>query len=152
MLIVLLAIIIGAFAVAVGWGGELAVEQVDHAPVDLGPVAPTDVALLRPPTTLWGYNMQVTDEALDQIARALRDRDIEIGYLRRQLADLGYGDYDRPRDFVPRHERPAIEPAGYIAIEPPSAGPPGPAPASGATPAPGSFPGDDDSSAEELAW
>lgn len=121
MLIALLAILVGTFAVAIGRGGELAVEQVDHAPVDLGHVSPTDVALLRPPTTLWGYNMQVTDVALDQIARALRDRDIEIAYLQRQLADRGYGDYDRPRDFVPKHGRPAIPPPEPAAIEAPAA-------------------------------
>jgi hypothetical protein len=67
--------------------------------------------MLRPPTTLWGYNMQVTDEAMDRIARALRDRDIEIAYLQRQLADLGHTDYQAARAFVPKHERPpASEP------------------------------------------
>jgi hypothetical protein len=85
----IIAILVGVFAVATGRGGELAYEHADHAPLDLGPVTATDVALLRPPTALWGYNMQVTDEALDRIARALRDRDIEIAYLQRQLADLG---------------------------------------------------------------
>jgi hypothetical protein len=85
----IIAILAGVFAVATGRGGELAYEHADHAPLDLGPVSATDVALLRPPTALWGYNMQVTDEALDRIARALRDRDIEIAYLQRQLGDLG---------------------------------------------------------------
>ncbi|HLJ99388.1 MAG TPA: hypothetical protein VKU39_05710 [Streptosporangiaceae bacterium] len=136
MLFALLAIIVGTFVVAIGRGGELAVEQVDHAPVDLGLISPTDVALLRPPTTLWGYNMQVTDTALDQIARALRDRDIEIAYLQRQLADLGYSDYDRPRDFVPKHERPAIAPPEPAAIEAPAETDEAPA----------------DPSAEEQAW
>jgi hypothetical protein len=89
LVLVFVAILGGVFYVAIGKGGELAYEQADHAPLDLGPVSATDVALLRPPTALWGYNMQVTDEALDAIARALRDRDIEIAYLQRQLADLG---------------------------------------------------------------
>jgi hypothetical protein len=88
--LVMIAILVGVFLVAIGMGGELAYEQADHAPLDLGPVSPTDVALLRPPTALWGYNMQVTDEALDAIARTLRDRDIQIAYLQRQLADLGH--------------------------------------------------------------
>ena len=99
MLLVVIAILVGVFYVAIGRGGELAYEQADHAPLDLGPVSATDVALLRPPTALWGYNMQVTDEALDAIARTLRDRDIEIAYLHRQLADLGHpltvGEADR---------------------------------------------------------
>ena len=90
LLLVVIAILVGVFYVAIGRGGELAYEQADHAPLDLGPVSATDVALLRPPTALWGYNMQVTDEALDAIARTLRDRDIEIAYLHRQLADLGH--------------------------------------------------------------
>ncbi len=141
MLIALLAILVGTSAVAIGRGGELAVEQVDHAPVELGRVSPTDVALLRPPTTLWGYNMQVTDVALDQIARALRDRDIEIAYLRRQLADLGYGDYDRPRDFVPKHGRPAIAPPEQDTIEAQSAEAGGPVQEVSVDPA-----------AEEQAW
>jgi hypothetical protein len=85
--------------------------------------------------------MQVTDEALDRIARALRDRDIEIAYLQRQLADLGHAQASRPgpdqdekaaspetaaeeaaeeaaqapRRFVPKHERPRAE-----AVTPPA--------------------------------
>ena len=47
-----------------------------------------DIALLRPPTALWGYNMQVTDEALDRIARAMRERDVTIAFLQEQLATL----------------------------------------------------------------
>lgn len=87
----IIVILVGVFYVAIGRGGELAYEQADHAPLDLGPVSATDVALLRPPTALWGYNMQVTDEALDHIARALRDRDILIASLQRQLNDTSRG-------------------------------------------------------------
>ncbi len=61
----------------------------DHAPLDLGPVSATDVALLRPPTALWGYNMQVTDEALEQIAQAVRDRDVTIAFLQQRLDRTG---------------------------------------------------------------
>jgi len=89
LVIGIVAILIGVFVVATGRGGELAYEHADHAPLDLGVISATDVALLRPPTALWGYNMQVTDEALDRIARSVRDRDIEIAFLRRKLADLG---------------------------------------------------------------
>lgn len=87
----IIVILVGVFYVAIGRGGELAYEQADHAPLDLGPVSATDVALLRPPTALWGYNMQVTDEALDRIARTLRDRDILIASLQRQLSDASRG-------------------------------------------------------------
>ena len=85
-LITIVAVLVGIFFVATGRGGELAYEHADHAPLDLGPLSATDVALLRPPTAMWGYNMQVTDEALGRIARAMRDRDVTIAYLQDQLA------------------------------------------------------------------
>jgi hypothetical protein len=88
MILVAVAILVGVFFVATGRGGELAYEHADHAPLDLGPVSATDVALLRPPTALWGYNMQVTDEALDRIAQAVRDRDVTIAFLQQRLVDL----------------------------------------------------------------
>jgi hypothetical protein len=87
-LIAVLAVLVGVFFAATGRGGELAIEHADHAPLDLGSVSAADVALLHPPTALWGYNMQVTDEALDHIARAMRDRDVTIARLRQQLANL----------------------------------------------------------------
>jgi hypothetical protein len=88
MIVVAVAILVGVFFVATGRGGELAYEHADHAPLDLGPVSPADVALLRPPTALWGYNMHVTDEALEQIAQAIRDRDMTIAFLQQRLAEL----------------------------------------------------------------
>jgi hypothetical protein len=88
MILVAVAILVGVFFVATGRGGELAYERADAAPLDLGPVSATDVALLRPPTALWGYNMQVTDEALEQIAQAVRDRDVTIAFLQQRLTDL----------------------------------------------------------------
>jgi hypothetical protein len=88
MIGVAVVILVGVFFVATGRGGELAYEQADHAPLDLGPVSATDVALLRPPTAMWGYNMQVTDEALERIAQAMRDRDVTIAFLQQRLADL----------------------------------------------------------------
>ena len=101
MILVAVVILVGVFFVATGRGGELAYEQADHAPLDLGPVSATDVALLRPPTALWGYNMQVTDEALEQIARAVRDRDVTIAFLQQRLADL------TTRPAEPGQDRPA---------------------------------------------
>ena len=96
-LITIAAVLVGIFFAATGRGGELAYEQADHAPLDLGPVSAADVALLRPPTALWGYNMQVTDEALDRIARAMRERDVTIAYLQEQLASLARdGSYAEP--------------------------------------------------------
>ena len=97
-LITIVAVLVGIFFVATGRGGELAYEHADHAPLDLGPVSAADIALLRPPTAMWGYNMQVTDEALDRIARAMRDRDVTIAFLQEQLAALTRnGSYAEPR-------------------------------------------------------
>lgn len=91
-------VLVGIFFAATGRGGELAYEHADHAPLDLGPVSAADIALLRPPTAMWGYNMQVTDAALDQIARAMRERDVTIAYLQDQLATHERnGSYSEPR-------------------------------------------------------
>ena len=116
MILVAVAILVGVFFVATGRGGELAYEQADHAPLDLGPVSATDVALLRPPTALWGYNMQVTDEALEKIAQAIRDRDVTIAFLQQRLAD------------VTTQTAPGRQPAEPSSGPPagPSSGPPGP--------------------------
>ena len=97
--------LVGIFFAATGRGGELAYEQTDHAPVDLGPVSAADIALLRPPTAMWGYNMQVTDEALDNIARAMRGRDVTIAFLQEQLAALTRnGSYAEPRGAYARQD------------------------------------------------
>jgi hypothetical protein len=88
LLIAAVVVVIAIVFVATGHGGEMSYEQVDHAPLEMGPVSATDIVLLRPPTALWGYNMQVTDEALDRIATAIRDRDVLIVSLEQQIADL----------------------------------------------------------------
>jgi hypothetical protein len=101
-------ILIGVYFAATGRGGELAYEHADHAPLNLGSVSAADVALLRPPTAMWGYNMQVTDAALDAIAQALRDREVTIAHLQQQLTDLTYQAYGATpapvgaQDFRPR--------------------------------------------------
>jgi hypothetical protein len=130
MILVAVAILVGVFFVATGRGGELAYEHADAAPLDLGPVAATDVALLRPPTALWGYNMQVTDEALEQIAQAIRDRDVTIAFLQQRLADLTTR---------------AVDPGGPAGPEPPAALP-GPDDHAGAEPGDGAL------AAEEQTW
>ena len=86
MVLAVLAVLVAIFFAATGRGGELSREHVDYAPLELGSVSAADVALMRPPTALWGYNVDVTDEALDRIARAVRDRDLTIAYLQQQLA------------------------------------------------------------------
>jgi hypothetical protein len=145
MIVVAVAILAGVFFAATGRGGELAYEQADHAPLDLGPVSATDVALLRPPTALWGYNMQVTDEALEQIAQAVRDRDVTIAFLQQRLADLaGQAAPGRLADLA-GHAAPGFQPAapgfqpaapGFQPAEPPRVhGAPHARPAESADPA-----------------
>jgi hypothetical protein len=112
-LIAIAVVLVGIFFAATGRGGELAYEQADHAPLDLGPVSAADVALLRPPTAMWGYNMQVTDEALERISEAIRDRDVTIAFLQQRLADLStpaapvLPPSDSPLARPPQHARPA---------------------------------------------
>jgi hypothetical protein len=96
MLVAVLAVLVVVFFVATGRGGELSRERPDHAPLGPGSVSAADVALLRPPTAIWGYNVDVTDEALDAIARALRDRDVTIAYLQQQLGERATGTVPDP--------------------------------------------------------
>jgi len=88
LLIAGLVIVIAVILVAAGRGGELPAERADYAPLDLGPVSATDVALLRPPANAWGYNMQATDEAMAHIAESIRERDIRIVALEQLVTDL----------------------------------------------------------------
>jgi hypothetical protein len=120
-LIAIAVVLVGIFFAATGRGGELAYEHADHAPLDLGPVSAADIALLRPPTSMWGYNMQVTDTALDQIARAMRERDVTIAYLQEQLAGYerngsypGYSEYAEPRGAHARQADEALDPPGIL--------------------------------------
>jgi hypothetical protein len=88
LLIVAVAILCGVVVVAMGRGGELARQAADVRPLDGEIITAADVALLRPPAALWGYDMRSTDEALNMVARTVTERDVEIAILRRQIADL----------------------------------------------------------------
>ena len=91
-------ILAGVVAVAMGHGGEMAEFPSDYVPPALGDLlTAADVAMLRPPAALWGYNTQVTDEALSRIAQIVTERDVEIAVLRQQLADFRSG----PRTAAP---------------------------------------------------
>ena len=81
-----LVILAGVVAVALGRGGEMAEFATDYLAPEIATAA--DVAMLRPPATLWGYNAQLTDEALNQIAQVISERDVEIAVLQQQLAEL----------------------------------------------------------------
>jgi hypothetical protein len=120
-------VVVAMVLVAMGRGGGLSVERNDYLTLDLGPVSATDVALLRPPTGLWGYNMQATDEAMDQIAESIRERDVRIVALEQLVTDLSRepaAPLSSPY-VTARHRRAALDPTG---TEPspaaPSANPP----------------------------
>jgi hypothetical protein len=82
-------ILVGVVAVAIGRGGEMAEFAGDYLPPTMDDViTAADVASVRPPSALWGYNVQVTDEAFNRIAQVVTERDVEIAVLRQQLADL----------------------------------------------------------------
>ena len=111
-IIVVLAVVV---YMARGGGGELSAERNDYVPLDLGPVSATDVALLRPPTGLWGYNMQATDEALERVAESIRERDVRIVALEQLVTDLSRDHAPMPLLSSPyvgaRHRRAPFDPA-----------------------------------------
>ncbi len=88
LLIAAVAIVVGVIVVALGRGGELAhfAADVPRWDAELGTAA--DVALLRPPSALFGYSTQATDDALGQIAQLVTQRDVEIASLRSRVAEL----------------------------------------------------------------
>jgi hypothetical protein len=95
-------ILAGVVAVAMGHGGEMAEFPSDYVPPTLGDLlTAADVAMLRPPSALWGYNTQVTDEALSRIAQIVTERDVEIAVLRQQLSDLRSGPASTPPTSTP---------------------------------------------------
>jgi hypothetical protein len=121
LLIAIVLIVAVAVFCAVGRGGQLSAERTDYAPIELGPVTATDVALLRPPTSLWGYDVQATDEAMDRIADSIRARDVRIVALEQLVTDLGRG---QAAPFgsspLPARRRPEVgEPAGEPSATPP---------------------------------
>ena len=75
----------GAVLAALGRAGDMAMFLPDAALSSAGEMTAPEVALLRPPLSLWGYNAAATDEALRVIARAMAARDVEIAALRRAL-------------------------------------------------------------------
>ncbi len=117
MLVAAVIILVGVVVVASGRGGEIAPEYPDYPPIDLGPVTAADVALLRPPSAAWGYNMRVTDEALETIARAVTERDIKIAELEQQLDDLRgeplQQQEPQQQERRPSGAWPAVADAGY---------------------------------------
>jgi hypothetical protein len=114
MWVIVVAVVAGAVLIARGRGGELSVERNDYLELELGPVSATDIALLRPPMALWGYNMQATDEALDRIAASIRERDVRIVALEQLVTDLSREPAAQPLSspyLSARHRRGPFDPA-----------------------------------------
>jgi hypothetical protein len=114
MWVIVVAVVAGAVLIARGRGGELSVERNDYLELELGPVSATDIALLRPPMGLWGYNMQATDEALDRIAASIRERDVRIVALEQLVTDLSREPAAQPLSspyLSARHRRGPFDPA-----------------------------------------
>jgi hypothetical protein len=129
LIVAAVAILGGVIVVAMGRGGELAPSSADVRPLDTDIVTAADVALLRPPAALWGYDMRATDEALNQVARTVTERDVEIADLRRQLADMQSAPDDAGQERNPRHAAAPTNTAGQeVPDQDPGEGAPDPGP------------------------
>jgi hypothetical protein len=118
-----IVVLVAVVFLSMGRGGELSAERNDYVPLDLGPVTATDVVLLRPPTGLWGYNMQATDEAMEQIAESIRERDVRIVALEQLVTDLNRDHAPMPLLASPyagaRHRRMQEDTVDAEAVEAP---------------------------------
>jgi len=155
MLLAVAAVLVAVFFVATGRGGELSREHVDYAPLELGSVSAADIAMVRPPTAMWGYNVDVTDEVLDQIARAVRDRDLEIAYLQEQLAGREMTSATTaPSPVAPSPVAPSPVAPSPVAPSPVAPSPVAPSPVTAPTlPEPQALPGPaDEGPDQEQGW
>jgi hypothetical protein len=134
LLVTAAAIGVGMIVVAMGRGGEMAEFTADVRPVDAEIETATDVALLRPPAALWGYDKRATDQALNLVARTVTERDVEIATLRRQIADMQSAGDGRPAAGTATWPGQAAPPGG--SGEPGQGMPPGQATEPGAAGAP----------------
>jgi hypothetical protein len=87
-IVIAAAVILGGIiVVAMGKGGEMSVERPELP--DRGDFqSASGVANYRPPGALVGYSAVATEHALALIARTIAERDAEIDWLRRRLAEL----------------------------------------------------------------
>jgi hypothetical protein len=112
--IILAAVVIlgGVVVVAMGRGGELARERPD-VPASSDFRTWSDVAHYRPPAALLGYHARTTEHALSLIARTIAERDAEIDWLRKRLAEARpeFGPYspDSPYDPAEEADDPVLE-------------------------------------------
>lgn len=86
LLLSAVAILGGVVVVAMGEGGELALGRRDLPPLSARLATADDVAVLRLPISLLGYQEQSTADALRLLAIRLEERDAEIARLRAEVA------------------------------------------------------------------
>jgi hypothetical protein len=79
------AILAGVVVVAMGRGGELTLFHRDLPAAGFRLRTAADVALLRLPTGLFGYQQQVTSDVLRDIADLLASQEAEIASLRDEV-------------------------------------------------------------------
>ena len=114
------AVLVSVVVLATGQGGELARVHPDHPPLPLPSedrITGTDVALLRLPTGVWGYHVDITDEALQRLATVISERDTRIAVLEHQLAELRHArevDDESVRWNVEREPQSAWAPPGAL--------------------------------------
>ena len=83
------AILAGVVAVAMGGGGELAISRRDLPVIPPRIRTASDLARLRLPLGLFGYQTDSADEVLQVLASHLAERDAEIARLRQEVQWLG---------------------------------------------------------------
>ena len=83
------AILAGVVAVAMGSGGELAISRRDLPVIPPRLRTASDVARLRLPLSLFGYQPESADQVLDVLAGRLAEQDAEIARLREEVHGLG---------------------------------------------------------------
>ncbi len=115
-----LAILAGVVAVAMGHGGEMAEFSPDRPARAFRLTSAADVAALRLPVGLLGYQQQSADEALRAVMVVLAEHEAEIARLRADLAGRSPADPGQ---------------AGTPSPAPAPCPDPGPSPASSAAPA-----------------
>jgi hypothetical protein len=84
-----LAVLAAVVALAMGRGGELSVARRDLPPLP----PPDDRPFLGPepfalPRGFWGYQVEMTDQAIGRLRHALYERDLRMATLERQVSDL----------------------------------------------------------------
>jgi hypothetical protein len=89
LLIVAVAILGGVWAVATGRGGELVTFRRDVADWPALLRTPADVAGVRLPLGIFGYQAEATSVVLTHLTGLLAERDAEIARLRGDLERLG---------------------------------------------------------------